>query len=150
MVTELGNHLNLSGFLLHDCLLFAAPSVLRSVCVCVECVGALCGSEVFVLPLLLLLFSPPPVVCVWVYFFCPGDRKRVCVELKGTRLGHRGVKAESFIHTGQHISVSVWCFSPTSLWSLFVGATHPPGCSSVEKQTEQFRLSLDVTGCQDA
>lgn len=113
MATELGNHLNLSGFLLHACLPFTAPSALRSVCVCRVCgrpvwLGSVCFAS------LASAFFTPPVVCMWVLFFCPGDRRRVCLELKGTHLRPRGVEAESFIHTGQHISVSVWCFSATS------------------------------------
>lgn len=93
---------------------------------------------------------------MWVCFFVLGTGGGFvfCGELKGTRLGPRGgLEAESFIHTGRHISVAGWCFfSP-----LFVGATHPPGCSGVEEQVsvEETVTAVAVswmfsaTGCQD-
>lgn len=121
MATELGNHLNLSGFLLHACLTFGAPSALHSVCECeCECVGALCGSYVFVLPLLLLhFFFLPPCCCLHVgLLFRPGDRRRVCVLRRAEGNSSRssgGLEAESFIHTGRHISVAGWCFFPPCL-----------------------------------
>lgn len=91
--------------------------------------------DLFVLPVLVLLF---PVVCMWGY--CLGTKGGLVFVVK---LEAPSLPQGRLLHshcTGPLALLSPYLLSSPPLvlpwWPVFVGATHPPGCSNVPSKTE--------------